>query len=669
MRFFLLPLVTAVADVTPSLLSAQWRPRITGVCKDEACCVEQCITNGYALVNRTASGRLGCIGACLMSAAGVSEENIHSSCHEMTFLDLAPASTQACKKADPSEANILNECLAGALLGMGPLEKLENSDPMGGPEQITPNSFFWEMDAGPSMEGRGFSWYTRIFGLFQEGHPLDNQMGMGGTWLKAEGLHYDVCPCKPGGFGSKCCNTQDCDCAGWLFESFEGGPGYWGNELPTTVSKWRVGDSVGCYSFYTGSPLFQFGQYDGHDCSHMGIAQLSNQMLMLPDGITFEVEGMVGVGYMHTPFGKISDNDSRNFWTVVLDAENFAGPLAYFLPEFWKLRQPGYEKETEHFGDYSTCPRISQGQVSFEWNTLRNFKQNGVYKLPKMSIPYKNGRSVLLMNNRVFDGDVEIKDPIEKALKTGHLNTSTIMPLGSGQARECKKAQNSAQYGLEGTTKVSVGTTSTTIEDGECVWSVKLDETPGTTKGCNDNGDCWFPQYVNSNSKPIPESAAPQQLRSQEFPTKKSSSKYDQVTSRGRTCLTHPGPASEVLFCAQTLKGGTSATWVGYKWYKFVDQPGLQQAHLTESEKSFLQQRVETMHKVVTRTSRWIKAKQSVLDQGRAVVDSAALVTPPKGMEYGYVPIALYEGFEKHPDCHTGSSPAPTPPGPTPQFV
>ena len=64
----------------------------------------------------------------------------------------------------------------------------------------------------------------------------------------------------------------------------------------------------------------------------MGIAQLSNRLLMAPDGLTFQQgkQGMVGVAYVRTPLGEVAANDTmRNFWTVLVDTENFAGPLAY----------------------------------------------------------------------------------------------------------------------------------------------------------------------------------------------------------------------------------------------------------------------------------------------------------------------------------------------------
>ena len=71
----------------------------------------------------------------------------------------------------------------------------------------------------------------------------------------------------------------------------------------------------------------------------MGIAQLSNTMLMAPDGLTFEQgkEGMVGVSYVRTPVGKVKDADDRNFWTILVDtgALPSASRCAHFPVARW----------------------------------------------------------------------------------------------------------------------------------------------------------------------------------------------------------------------------------------------------------------------------------------------------------------------------------------------
>merc|ERR1719410_2139104 len=103
---------------------------------------------------------------------------------------------------------------------------------------------------------------------------------------------------------------------------------------------------------------------------------------------------MIGIAYVRTPFGKVNASDSRNYWTVVVETDNFAGPLAYFAPEWWsKRRDPG----TEGFVSYSEVPLIRSGPVSWESQGMQEIVDNQITKIAKMSIPYHNGRTVLWM--------------------------------------------------------------------------------------------------------------------------------------------------------------------------------------------------------------------------------------------------------------------------------
>eukprot|EP00660_Eupelagonema_oceanica_P006773 gene6773-4111_t len=85
----------------------------------------------------------------------------------------------------------VGEDATARLVGAAPLAPHAQT---GAPVLTSPSSFFWDMASagrgrGIRAGGRGVSWYTRIFGLFQEGYPMaDTQMGMGGTWLAASGL-------------------------------------------------------------------------------------------------------------------------------------------------------------------------------------------------------------------------------------------------------------------------------------------------------------------------------------------------------------------------------------------------------------------------------------------------------------------------------------------------
>jgi len=123
---------------------------------------------------------------------------------------------------------------------------------------------------------------------------------------------------------------------------------------------------------------------------------------------------------------------------------------------------------------------------------------------------------------------------------------------------------------------------------------------------------------------------------------------YDALTNApAGGCRDSPGPADTTLYCAKTI----DSTWVGYRWYKFVEQPAMQQLRLTADQRDFMQQRVSTLHKMMpTPVSKWINGRQAEAE-GLAKTDSAAIATPPKGLENGYVPIVLYQGYQKPSEC------------------
>ena len=123
------------------------------------------------------------------------------------------------------------------------------------PVQVAGGSWHWGMSMSTTQSDAGFSWYTNTFALWQEGHPLWMQMGMGGTWLTPANVNFgDTCACNPDGWPSAypigdpsngCCDAGRGSCA-HLYQTFEGGPGYWIGQLPTVVPKWRVNSAVGC---------------------------------------------------------------------------------------------------------------------------------------------------------------------------------------------------------------------------------------------------------------------------------------------------------------------------------------------------------------------------------------------------------------------------------------
>ena len=120
-------------------------------------------------------------------------------------------------------------------------------------------------------------------------------------------------------------------------------------------------------------------------------------------------------------------------------------------------------------------------------------------------------------------------------------------------------------------------------------------------------------------------------------PQEKPSEPYD-TPEAADSSFKKPGPVAGP-FKAHLGDGSV----VTYYWYRFADQPALLNADLTREEREKMQAKVEKLHRAWTKDRDYL-APPSV---GKlADLDPAELVTPPKGLEVGYVPIATRQEQE-----------------------
>jgi hypothetical protein len=103
------------------------------------------------------------------------------------------------------------------------------------------------------------------------------------------------------------------------------------------------------------------------------------------------------------------------------------------------------------------------------------------------------------------------------------------------------------------------------------------------------------------------------------------------------SCWKKPGPAAGPF---QARLGDGSV--VTYYWYRFADQPALLNADLTPQERESMQAKVEKLHRSWTKDRDYLPPPSL----GKlADIDPALIVTPPKGLEAGYVPIATRQAM------------------------
>jgi hypothetical protein len=144
-----------------------------------------------------------------------------------------------------------------------------------------------------------------------------------------------------------------------------------------------------------------------------------------------------------------------------------------------------------------------------------------------------------------------------------------------------------------------------------------------------------LPEYFRqdgANWIPIPPSAVPAEtgLAAEKFPVSKKGAAYITPTT---SAWEKPGPATAPT--TVTLNDGSQVT---YAWYRFIDQPVFQQYHWDEGRKQRLQKLVTEIQ------ARWTIDRQYMPppSAGSLVrLDPALIVTPPPGMETGYVPIVI----------------------------
>jgi hypothetical protein len=144
-------------------------------------------------------------------------------------------------------------------------------------------------------------------------------------------------------------------------------------------------------------------------------------------------------------------------------------------------------------------------------------------------------------------------------------------------------------------------------------------------------------QWMVVNPKDVPDETG---LANVAFPRRRTAKPQPYVTPDDTdSCWKKPGPAAGPF--EAKLGDGSVVT---YCWYRFADQPALLNADLTADEREALQKRVELLHQ------KWTKDREYLPPPSvgqLADIDPAVLVTPPKGLEVGYVPIVTRQAAKE----------------------
>ncbi|MFK7767938.1 MAG: hypothetical protein AB8B55_12010 [Mariniblastus sp.] len=486
----------------------------------------------------------------------------------------------------------------------------------------------------PKGFGYGASFYVSVWPLLED--PISQfQIGLPSTWITPDNRDFKKPLCPPG--------TMARD--NWpergpyyesVFQTIEGGLGYWvSTQFPTTSPKYRINGTPNGYNHEISSPGWGFGKPKSLSKEKMGIAQLSNRLLIPPDGITFE-EGqtgnVLGNAWMVLPLAtaKKGENISTgdNSWTLFLNSKNFKGPVAFWIPETWSRLSESYTDIDKRGLDSRPG---SMGSGAMEVNTVPCFEQedkDGVTysKIPKIQFPVNKRGETFLMQDVTFYAKNTVSSKGRVDMRKAWQPNLTALPVRFDQG-----AEKANLLGID-----RVVQTKIYGQPGKQVFGLKWPKSMAIK-----NGIGYMPQYFKQDGKnriAITEDELPKDidLAEQEFRSAKKQQNYQSPQSG---VWTNPGPKTATS--QVTLVDGSVVT---YAWYRFVDQPSLVAVGWDEAEKKRMQASIEEIHRTWPIDQDYIpKPSRGKL----AKLDGAVLVTPPAGFEIGYVPIVVSQTKEE----------------------
>jgi hypothetical protein len=479
----------------------------------------------------------------------------------------------------------------------------------------------------------GMGFYAAVWPLIDQ--PLaDFQIGLPSSWVTPDNSDNKDKPLAPEGTLARTWKERG-PTWGSVFQTLEGGLGYWaGNHFRYGPPKFSMNATPQCYDYEVGSPGWSFFySNEALPDNRLGIAQLSNRLLIPPDALPFQGNPngqFLGYTWMALPFtdpttGEPPTGDQS--WTCFLSAANFKGPIAYYIPETWSKIGKLFKYPFIYGRGLDARPG-DMGGGAMEINTVPRFDaqdaHGAVYsKIPKLQFPVDDQGRAFLVQDVTYYSKAALYDAF-KAWRNGGPACSGRFD-GKGAWKSTLTTQTT-RYDQAGKRISSVERVfDTRVFDGN-VWGLEWFTNAISPKGV-------FPQYfkqvgeerVAVGAADVP---AETQLLTQEFKLAERGVPY---TSPTTGAWSRPGPARGP-FTVKLVDGSL----VTYSWYRFVDQPSFQQYDWSEEKKVALQALVEKIH------ATWPMDRDYMapLSRGALVtLDPALLVTPPQGLEVGYVPI------------------------------
>ena len=495
-------------------------------------------------------------------------------------------------------------------------------------------------DNVPETFNAGFSMYVAAWPLLAEYPGSRFQTGLFGTWMHAQ---YDgPAPEK-------------------VYSDIEGGLGWWRDtRFATTTPKFIMGGVALNFSAWANGPGAGKGRDWDRPSGKYGVAQLSPWVVWPPDGLNLK-QGtcgeLLGYGYLPLPLtsAKAITAGKRvptgnHCWTLFLNAGNFKGPVAFFTPYFFSHVTVDHPDLAGLFLDSrpSNPNRALQMETQYVPSAQVTDRQGETYaRIAPTSFPRgPQGHSVVVHRVTAYTKQA-LWDAVEAWFAGGPPARGEIAPGASvvhvfpGRGGATWRIYTST-VPREERAPIAWSSFATPFAPDPNSFGYRWNEELVTTKDTPDGALVTLPEYfrlAQDGQKPRWVAVDPKDVPVETGLARAGFSRPDHARPEPyitpddpESCWKKPGPAAGPF---QAYPGDGSV--VTYYWYRFADQPALLNADLTDEEREVLQTRAEKLHRL------WRKDQTYLEPPGLgqlADIDPALIVTPPAGLEVGYVPIA-----------------------------
>ncbi len=519
-------------------------------------------------------------------------------------------------------------------------------------------NYFYKDDVPDANFGAGFSFYSAVW-PFMEAYPgnINYQTGQG-TWLWPQLGDDEQLPDE-------------------YYNTIEGGLGWWGDtRFGTEVPKFIMGGVANSFDAFANGPgagstdIREDGDRDWSiPGGKYGAVQLSQHVLWPPDGLNMDqsMNGeFLGYGYHPLPLtdpltttNGVDFETGNQCWTLFMNTSNFKGPIAFFMPTHWTsvvLDDPD-TYEGLFLDSRPSNPNMSFAQEFSSAPSVIGIDDNGgIFNkiLPPIYPKTTGNTSELLRDVSVYSRDA-MWNAVENWFNGGSVASTQLQPMGTIAVDF--DLDNTDPPQLDGGMWNGAGPEIDAMLKQDDYGYIKM--TPDekavylewNSTFINDIGSgLQMPEYYQLNNdnewEVVPESAVPASTGLLDIdPLTNPIDDRPYLTPLEEDChffgqdspWTTVGPSAGP-FTAQ-LGDGSQVT---YHWYKFIDQPAVIHANLPEAMRQDLQARVELIHTHWQSTEDYLP---NPTGGALASLDNGLLVTPPAGLEIGYVPIVSRQEY------------------------